>query len=112
MQPTHIESYWDERKNFFFLLIDIVNAMSPFAFIGLERMSGIMAYDITTPNKPKFIEYFTTRNFVETDIAQQGDLGPEGLIFVSAKDSPNGKPLLVVGNEVSGSTAVYQVNLQ
>lgn len=83
-----------------------------FAFIGLERMSGIMAYDITTPNKPKFIEYFTTRNFVETDIAQQGDLGPEGLIFVSAKDSPNGKPLLVVGNEVSGSTAVYQVNLQ
>ncbi|MCH7392468.1 choice-of-anchor I family protein [Acinetobacter dispersus] len=83
-----------------------------FAFIGLERMSGVMVYDITTPNKPKFIEYFTTRNFVETDAAKQGDLGPEGLIFITAKDSPNGKPLLVVGNEVSGSTAVYQVNVQ
>ncbi|ESK55913.1 choice-of-anchor I family protein [Acinetobacter tjernbergiae] len=83
-----------------------------FAFIGLERMSGIMVYDISTPNKPKFIEYFTTRNFVETDTAKQGDLGPEGLIFISAKDSPNGKPLLVVGNEVSGSTAVYQINVQ
>jgi hypothetical protein len=82
-----------------------------FAFIGLERMSGIMVYDISTPNKPKFIEYFTTRNFTETETAKQGDLGPEGLIFIAAKDSPNGKPLLVVGNEVSGSTAVYQVNV-
>ncbi|KYQ83852.1 alkaline phosphatase [Acinetobacter sp. NRRL B-65365] len=82
-----------------------------FAFIGLERMSGIMVYDISTPNKPKFIEYFTTRNFTETETAKQGDLGPEGLTFIAAKDSPNGKPLLVVGNEVSGSTAVYQVNV-
>ena len=83
-----------------------------FAFIGLERMSGVMVYDITTPMQPKFIEYFTTRNFVETDSAKQGDLGPEGLIFIAAKDSPNGKPLLVVGNEVSGYTAIYQVNVQ
>lgn len=83
-----------------------------FVFIGLERMSGIMVYDITTANKPKFIEYFTTRNFVETDPKKQGDLGPEGLTFISAKDSPNAKPLLVVGNEVSGSTAVYQINVQ
>lgn len=83
-----------------------------FAFIGLERMSGIMVYDITTANKPKFIEYFTTRNFVETDPKKQGDSGPEGLAFISAKDSPNAKPLLVVGNEVSGSTAVYQINVQ
>ncbi len=83
-----------------------------FAFIGLERMSGVMVYDITTPMQAKFVEYFTTRNFVETDSAKQGDLGPEGLIFIAAKDSPNGKPLLVVGNEVSGSTAIYQVNVQ
>lgn len=83
-----------------------------FAFIGLERMSGVMVYDITTPMQPKFVEYFTTRNFVEMDSAKQGDLGPEGLIFIAAKDSPNSKPLLVVGNEVSGSTAIYQVNVQ
>ncbi|MDH1690033.1 choice-of-anchor I family protein [Acinetobacter junii] len=83
-----------------------------FAFIGLERMSGVMVYDMTTPMQPKFVEYFTTRIFVETDSAKQGDLGPEGLIFIAAKDSPNGKPLLVVGNEVSGSTAIYQVNVQ
>ena len=83
-----------------------------FAFISLERMSGIMVYDISTPNQPKFIEYFSTRNFAEADTAKQGDLGPEGLIFIAAKDAPNGKPLLVVGNEVSGSTAIYQINVQ
>jgi hypothetical protein len=33
------------------------------------------------------------------------------LIFIAAKNSPNGRPLLVVGNEVSGSTAVYEVKL-
>jgi hypothetical protein len=38
-----------------------------------------------------------------------GDLAPEGLSFIPAADSPNGRPLLVVGHEVSGTTAVYQV---
>jgi hypothetical protein len=45
------------------------------------------------------------------NLTKVGDLGPEGLHFIAAKDSPNGKPLLLVGNEVSGSTAVIQLNL-
>ena len=40
-----------------------------------------------------------------------GDRGPEGLASVSADKSPNSKPLLVVGNEVSGTTAIYQIDL-
>ena len=83
-----------------------------FAFIGLERASGIMVYDITNPQQAQFIQYFNDRNINQSDITQQGDLGPEGLIFIAAKDSPNGQPLLVVGNEVSGSTAVYQIKLK
>ncbi|TCM68790.1 hypothetical protein EC844_104166 [Acinetobacter calcoaceticus] len=83
-----------------------------FAFIGLERMSGIMVYDISQAKKPVFVEYFTTRDFNSSDPLKQGDLGPEGLAFVTAKDSPNGKPMLIVGNEVSGSTSIYQVNVK
>lgn len=33
-------------------------------------------------------------------------------IFIASGDSPNGKPLLVVCNEVSGSTTIYQVNMR
>ena len=82
-----------------------------FAFIGLERASGIMVYDISNPNQAKFVQYLNHRNTTETEVTKQGDLGPEGLIFIAAKNSPNGRPLLVVGNEVSGSTAVYEVKL-
>ncbi|WP_439520174.1 choice-of-anchor I family protein [Hydrogenophaga sp.] len=85
-----------------------------FAFIGLERMGGVLVYDITNPMAPTRVDYLNTRDEWLTDppdLATAGDLGPEGLVFIAAKDSPNGKPLLVVGNEVSGTTAVLQLNL-
>ena len=75
-----------------------------------------MVYDVSTPTKPIFVQYINSREFkadtnaIEAGLA--GDLGPEGLVFITAKDSPNGQPLLVVGNEVSGSTAIYQVTLK
>jgi hypothetical protein len=76
-----------------------------FAFIVLERVGGVMVYDVTTPSASRFVTYFNSRN------ALAGDRGPEGIAFVPADRSPNGKPLLLVGHEVSGSTAVLQVNL-
>ena len=76
-----------------------------FAFIGLERVGGIMVYDVTTPAAATFVTYLNTRS------ADTGDRGPEGLHIVKAADSPNGKPLLIVGNETSGTTAVLQINL-
>ncbi|KAJ3413192.1 hypothetical protein HDV05_008326 [Chytridiales sp. JEL 0842] len=81
----------------------------PLLFVGLERMSGVMMYDISTPTSPKFLQYVNPRNFQEEDIRKQGDLGPEGFYFVEAEDSPTGNPLLLVGNEISGSTAVFEV---
>lgn len=85
-----------------------------FAFVGLERMGGVLVYDITNPTAPTRVDYLNTRDEWLTDpvdLATAGDLGPEGLSFVPASQSPNGKPLLIVGNEVSGSTAVLQLNL-
>jgi hypothetical protein len=91
-----------------------------FAFIGLERIGGVLVYDITNPAAPVRVDYLNTRDEWLNDpedeaaagrLAAIGDLGPEGLTFIKAADSPNGKPLLIVGNEVSGTTAVLQINL-
>ena len=86
-----------------------------FAFLGLERMGGVMVWDITDPTAPEMVDYLNTRadwNTEDTEsvLADAGDLGPEGLVFVSAEDSPNGEALLIVGHEVSGTTTVYQIN--
>ena len=76
-----------------------------FAFVGLERIGGVMVYDITNPAAASFVTYLNTRSGLT------GDRGPEGLALIPAAKSPNGKPLLIVGNEVSGSTTVMQINL-
>jgi hypothetical protein len=75
-----------------------------YAFIGLERSSGIMMYKITDPTKPKFVQYLRNTN----DLSD-GDISPEGLKFIPADKSPTGVPLLVVGYEVTGSVAVLQI---
>lgn len=81
-----------------------------FAFVGLERIGGIVAFDITDPRAPRFVEYVNNRNFAgDAAAGTAGDLGPEGIDFVPADDSPTDRPLLVVGNEVSGTTTVYEV---
>ena len=75
------------------------------AFIGLERVGGVMAYDISDPAKPIFMTYFNSRT------GATGDRGPEGLTLIPASRSPNGKPLLIIGNETSGTTAIVQIDL-
>lgn len=90
-----------------------------YAFIGLERVGGIMAYDITHPESAQFVQYINTRDFsvdIEAlvdggDFSAVGDLGPESILFISAEDSPSGVALLVVGNEVSGTTSIFEVGV-
>lgn len=77
-----------------------------YAFIGMERVGGVMVFDVSNPTRPVYETYINTRS------GATGDLGPEGLHLVPADKSPNGKPLLVVGNEVSGTTVIYQINLK
>ena len=85
-----------------------------YAFIGLERVGGVAAYDVSNPKQPKFEFYVNRRDFSvnanATNFLNAGDFGPEGIIFIEAKDSPNKKPLVVLANEISGTTTLFQVD--
>ncbi|WP_161965564.1 choice-of-anchor I family protein [Steroidobacter cummioxidans] len=82
-----------------------------YAFVGLERMGGVITYDITNPHAPFFVDYTNNRDFSVDpyNAPAAGDLGPEGLLFIDAKDSPTRSPLLVIANEISGTVTLYQI---
>ncbi len=85
-----------------------------YAFVGLERIGGVMAFDVSDPRRPTFVTYLNNRDFSVTDpednLSASGDLGPESVVFIPAKDSPTRRPLLAVGNEVSGTTTLLGVD--
>ncbi len=69
-----------------------------YAFIGLERVGGIMVYDVTDPTAPVFDQY----------IPGGDDLGPEGLKFIAPEDSPTGTALLAVASEESETLTFHE----
>jgi 2',3'-cyclic-nucleotide 2'-phosphodiesterase (5'-nucleotidase family) len=69
-----------------------------YAFIGLERVGDVIVYDITNPVSPTFVQYVNPAE----------DRGVEGLVFVSAADSPTGKPLVITANETSNTVSVFE----
>lgn len=72
-----------------------------YAFVGLERVGGIMIYDITNPNEPYFVKYLYDPD--------NKDISPEGITFESAEESPNGKPMLIASFELSGTTSAWEL---
>ncbi len=80
-----------------------------YAFVGLERMAGIMIYDITNPFNAFFVDYFINRGTTE-DAEITGDLAPEGMTFIPATDTS--EAMLIIGNEISGSVTVWQIAQQ
>jgi 2',3'-cyclic-nucleotide 2'-phosphodiesterase (5'-nucleotidase family) len=87
-----------------------------YALIGLERIGGIMVYNITDPAQPYFVNYVNNRNFdVDAQLPdgasnpEAGDLGVEDIIYIAAEQSPNGQPLVVTANEVSGTISIFGV---
>jgi 2',3'-cyclic-nucleotide 2'-phosphodiesterase / 3'-nucleotidase / 5'-nucleotidase len=80
-----------------------------YAFIGLKRIGGVLVYDVTNPNAPTYVQYVNNRVITNTLTPAARDLAPETLIFVTAANSPSGKPLVIVANEVSGSTSIFEI---
>lgn len=66
-------------------------------FVGLERADAVALYDITYPYYPVFIKLMAC-----------GD-APEGILFIPAGKSPNGKSLLVASSENDGMVKLYSV---
>ena len=85
-----------------------------YAFVGFERVGGIAVFDITDPKASRFVTYVNNRDFSVSvegggDLAAAGDLGPEGVAFIPAAKSATSTPLLAVGNEVSGTTTLFEI---
>ncbi|MCG9663286.1 choice-of-anchor I family protein [Vibrio mediterranei] len=92
-----------------------------YAFIGLERHGGIMVYDVTEPAQALFITYVNNRDFSQPVCTQvddgdcdndqynpkAGDLGPESIEYFTRQ----GNHFIAVGNEVSGTTSVFRIDL-
>lgn len=82
--------------------------------LGLERDGGLMLFDVTNPVEPVFKSYINTSistgNMLQStkNKAAAGDISPEGILFVSDKESPTGKAMVIVSYELSGTVGIYQ----
>jgi DNA-binding beta-propeller fold protein YncE len=79
-----------------------------YAFIVLERVGGLMVFDIDDPAAPVLVDYVNNRNFATTPPGP--DSGPEMVRFVAAGDSPSGRPLVITANEISGTVGIFEAN--
>ncbi|WP_137179728.1 choice-of-anchor I family protein [Roseomonas sp. AR75] len=70
-----------------------------YAFVGLERANANLVFDITDVTDVTYTAM----------VRRSGDVSPEGGIFIAAGDSPTGKALFVVSNEVSSTVSVYAI---
>jgi hypothetical protein len=87
-----------------------------YVFVGLERIGGVAVYDVTDPANAFAVAYENNRDFsapVDIDnpasFTGAGDFGPEGIVFIPAEDSPDGRPAIAVANEISGTTTIWSI---
>lgn len=81
-----------------------------YAFVGLERIGGLMIYDVSVPTAPSFVRYVNSRDFSNDLVGP--DSGAEVVRFIPRSASPNHQPLLVVANEISGTTTIWQLGVE
>lgn len=77
-----------------------------YAFIALERIGGVMVYNIENPAAPTYVGYYNNR-----DIVTNGpDRGAEGIIFITADQSPDGNSYVILANEVSSTLSIFRAD--
>lgn len=77
-----------------------------YLFVALERIGGVMVFNIDVPTAPVYVGYYNNRAF-----ATNGpDRGAEGIITISKEDSPTGKEIVILANEVSSTLSIYEIN--
>jgi hypothetical protein len=64
-------------------------------FVGLERANAVAVYNITDPDSPEYMQWLNC------------GVGPEGVLFINAAESPSGKSLLIVSSEVDGIVKIF-----
>ncbi|TCO74149.1 ExeM/NucH family extracellular endonuclease [Rhodovulum euryhalinum] len=79
-----------------------------YAFIGLERDSGIVIYNISEPTAAYFVDYIPGFG---NDLGAGIDdfIGPETIAFIPAAESLSGVAQIVAAYEISGDTVVYDL---
>lgn len=97
------------------LAVGVASDGHTYAFVGLERIGGIVVFDVTNPYAIQYMGYANNRDFgvvidLDTDPAAAGDLGPEGIRFIPASESPTGDSMIAVANEISGTTSLYSMS--
>lgn len=77
-----------------------------YLFVSLERVGGVMLFNVDVPSAPVYVGYYNNRS-----AASNGpDRGAEGIIIIKKEDSPTGRDIVILANEISSTLSVFDIN--
>ena len=85
--------------------IAVING-NHYLFVSLERVGGVMLFNVDVPSTPVYVGYYNNRSAA----TNSPDRGAEGIITISKEDSPTGKEIVILANEVSSTLSVFEIN--
>lgn len=95
----------------------VVNGDSIYALVGLERIGGVIVYNVTNPTSPRFIQYVNNRDFSVVNAELNGvtndsigDLGVEDVLYIPEVGTNSSTHYVVTSNEISGTITVFEMN--
>lgn len=77
-----------------------------YLFVSLERVGGVMLFNVDVPSAPVYVGYYNNR----TAAANGPDRGAEGIIIIKKEDSPTGNDIVILANEISSTLSIFDIN--